>query len=176
MIARVTYFVVSAALLLGFLVIVVTGGQLMATGNAMAIGIGLSAEVLVALGCWFLWKTYRFGRRSGQLARQLEAEGGLPVDELQRRRPDRPGLRRRGLRPAPGRDRVRPGRLADLVPPRGRLRGRTGHPARPQGDAAGDQPSRRDGVVGPPYSSSGSAFPPITISVLSPVGRSPCRS
>ena len=55
-----------------------------ATGNAMAIGIGLSAEVLVALGCWFLWKTYRFGRRSGQLARQLEAEGGLPVDELQR--------------------------------------------------------------------------------------------
>ena len=84
MIARVTYFVVSAALLLGFLVIVVTGGQLMATGNAMAIGIGVSAEVLVLLGCWFLWKTYRFGRRSGQLARELEAEGGLPVDELER--------------------------------------------------------------------------------------------
>ena len=84
MIARVTYFVVSAALLLGFLVIVVTGGQLMATGNALAVGIGVCAEVLVALGCWFLWKTYRFGRRSGQLARELEAEGGLPVDELER--------------------------------------------------------------------------------------------
>ena len=84
MIARVTYFVVSAALLLGFLVIVVTGGQLMATGNPLAVGIGVSAEVLVVLGGWFLWKTYRFGRRSGQLARQLEAEGGLPVDELQR--------------------------------------------------------------------------------------------
>ena len=84
MIARVTYFVVSAALLLGFLVIVVTGGQLMATGSASAFGIGVCAEVLVVLGCWFLWKTYRFGRRSGQLARLLEAEGGLPVDELQR--------------------------------------------------------------------------------------------
>ncbi len=84
MIARVMYFVVSAALLLGFLVIVVTGGQLMATGSASAFGIGVCAEVLVVLGCWFLWKTYRFGRRSGQLARQLEAEGGLPVDELQR--------------------------------------------------------------------------------------------
>jgi hypothetical protein len=84
MIARVMYFVVSAALLLGFLVIVVTGGQLMATGNPMAIGIGVAAEVLVGLGCWFLWKTYRFGRRSGQLARELEAEGGLPVDELER--------------------------------------------------------------------------------------------
>jgi hypothetical protein len=84
MIARVTYFVVSAALLLGFVVIAVTGGQLIATGNPLGVGIGVSAEVLVALGCWFLWKTYRFGRRSGQLARQLEAEGGLPVDELQR--------------------------------------------------------------------------------------------
>ncbi|QMU72268.1 hypothetical protein [Streptacidiphilus sp. P02-A3a] len=84
MIARLMYFVVSAALLLGFVVIVVTGAQLMATGSAAAVGIGVCAEVLVALGCWFLWKTYRFGRRSGQLARQLEAEGGLPVDELQR--------------------------------------------------------------------------------------------
>ncbi|MBC3844163.1 hypothetical protein GXW82_40285 [Streptacidiphilus sp. 4-A2] len=84
MIARVMYFVVSIALLLGFVVIVVTGGQLIATGSAAAMGIGVCAEVLVALGCWFLWKTYRFGRRSGQLARQLEAEGGLPVDELKR--------------------------------------------------------------------------------------------
>ncbi|MEY9969179.1 cytochrome c-type biogenesis protein CcmH/NrfG [Streptacidiphilus sp. MAP12-16] len=84
MVARVTYVVVSAALLLGFLVIVVTGGQLIATGNGLAIGIGICAEVLVVLGVWFLWKTYRFGRRSGQLARELEAEGALPADELKR--------------------------------------------------------------------------------------------
>ncbi len=84
MIARVMYFVVSIALLLGFAVIVATGGQLIASGKPFGIGIGVCAEVLVALGCWFLWKTFRFGRRSAQLARQLEAEGGLPVDELQR--------------------------------------------------------------------------------------------
>ena len=126
MIARVTYFVVSAALLLGFLVIVVTGGQLIATGKPAAIGIGVCAEVLVVLGCWFLWKTYRFGRRSGQLARQLEAEGGLPGRRAgaQRGRPDRPGLGGRGVRPAPGRDRVRARGLARLVPARGGLRRR----------------------------------------------------
>ncbi len=84
MIARVTYVVVSAALLLGFLVIVATGVQLMSTGNGLAIGIGICAEVLVVLGVWFLWKTFRFGRRSGALARELEAEGALPVDELAR--------------------------------------------------------------------------------------------
>jgi hypothetical protein len=84
MIARITYFVVSAALLLGCLVIVATGVQLMSTGNALAVGIGISAEVLVVLGVWFLWKTFRFGRRSGVLARELEAEGALPVDELDR--------------------------------------------------------------------------------------------
>ncbi|MFC1421432.1 hypothetical protein [Streptacidiphilus cavernicola] len=84
MISRVTYAVVSAALLLGFLVIVATGVQLMSTGDRLAVGIGICAEVLVLLGVWFLWKTYRFGRRSGALARELEAEGALPVDELAR--------------------------------------------------------------------------------------------
>ncbi|MFC1414916.1 hypothetical protein ACEZCY_37740 [Streptacidiphilus sp. N1-12] len=84
MVARITYIVVSAALLLGFLVIVATGIQLMSTGNGLAVGIGICAEVLVGLGVWFLWQTYRFGRRSGALARELEAEGALPVDELDR--------------------------------------------------------------------------------------------
>lgn len=84
MVARVTYFVVSAALLMGFAVIVVTGVQLMATGDGPAVGIGICAEVLVVLGVWFLWKTYRFGRRSGALARELAAEDGLPADELRR--------------------------------------------------------------------------------------------
>jgi cytochrome c-type biogenesis protein CcmH/NrfG len=80
MIARITYTVVSVALLLGFLVIVATGVQLISSGSALGIGMGISAEVLVLLGVWFLWKTYQFGRRSGALARELEAEGALPAD------------------------------------------------------------------------------------------------
>ncbi len=78
------YFVVSTALLLGFAVVVATGVQLMASGDGPAIGIGVCAELLVVIGCWFLWKTYAFGRDSGRLAKLLEAEGGLPVDELAR--------------------------------------------------------------------------------------------
>jgi|GEM_PF-495168 len=84
MVARVVYFGVSIALLLGFAVVVVTGVQLIASGTGEGVGIGVCAIVLVAIGVWFLWRTYRFGRRSGQLARELEAEGGLPVDELKR--------------------------------------------------------------------------------------------
>jgi ABC-type nickel/cobalt efflux system permease component RcnA len=83
-VARIMYGVVSAALLLGFAVVVATGIQLLASGDAAAVGIGVCAELLVAIGCWFLWKTFRFGRHSGRLARRLEAEGGLPVDELVR--------------------------------------------------------------------------------------------
>jgi hypothetical protein len=179
MIARVLYFVVSAALLLGFVVIVVTGGQLIATGSAAAVGIGICAEVLVALGCWFLWKTYRFGRRSGQLARLLEAEGGLPVDELERTAAGRRGDHRAGA-----------GRLARLVPAGCRLCGRPGHAARPQGHAAGDQAPRRTGVaptastgrrgetsIDPVlYSRSCKTTPPRRRPARSPVGRSPCRS
>ncbi|MEZ0070141.1 hypothetical protein ABIA32_006193 [Streptacidiphilus sp. MAP12-20] len=82
MVARVMYFVVTAALLLGLVVVAATGGQLMASGNAAGIGIGVCAEALVALALWFVWKTYRFGRDSQRLSRLLEAEGGLPVDEL----------------------------------------------------------------------------------------------
>lgn len=84
MLSRVLYSVVSVALLLGFVVILLVSGQLIASGKGSGIGIGVSAIVLVALGTWFLWQTFRFGRRSAALARELEAEGGLPVDELVR--------------------------------------------------------------------------------------------
>jgi tetratricopeptide (TPR) repeat protein len=82
--ARVLYFVVSIALLLGFLAVVLTGIQLISSGTGSGIGIGVAALVLVGLGLWFLWHTFRFGRRSAALSRELEAEGALPVDELVR--------------------------------------------------------------------------------------------
>jgi cytochrome c-type biogenesis protein CcmH/NrfG len=84
MLSRVLYSVVSIALCLGFVVILIISGQLIASGTGAGIGIGVCAVVLVALGAWFLWQTFRFGRRSARLARELEAEGGLPVDELVR--------------------------------------------------------------------------------------------
>ncbi len=36
------------------------------------------------IGVWFLWQTTRFAAGADRLARELDAEGGLPPDELRR--------------------------------------------------------------------------------------------
>ncbi|MBD0688982.1 tetratricopeptide repeat protein [Streptomyces sp. CBMA123] len=84
MTSRTGFFVLSGVLLLVALLCVGEGVQLVATGKPLGIGIGLCAFVIPVIGLWFLRQTVRFGRASEQLARELEAEGGLPVDELKR--------------------------------------------------------------------------------------------
>lgn len=84
MTSRTGFFLLSAALLLVSLICVVEGVQLVATGKPLGIGLGACAFVMPAIGVWFLWQTVRFGRSSERLARELAAEGGLPVDELRR--------------------------------------------------------------------------------------------
>ncbi|MDH6128572.1 tetratricopeptide repeat protein [Kitasatospora sp. GP82] len=84
MTSRTGFFVLSGVLLLVAVVCVGEGVQLIATGKPLGIGIGLCAFVIPAIGVWFLRQTIRFGRASERLARELEAEGGLPVDELRR--------------------------------------------------------------------------------------------
>ncbi|SOB84103.1 tetratricopeptide repeat protein [Streptomyces sp. 1331.2] len=84
MTSRTGFFVLSGVLLLVALLCVGEGVQLIATGKPLGIGIGLCAFVIPVIGLWFLRQTVRFGRASERLARELEAEGGLPVDELKR--------------------------------------------------------------------------------------------
>ncbi|MFG2825190.1 hypothetical protein ACGFX4_37915 [Kitasatospora sp. NPDC048365] len=84
MTSRIGFFLLAAALLVVSLICVGEGVQLVATGKPLGIGIGLGAFVIPPIGVWFLWQTVRFGRASERLAKQLEAEGGLPVDELER--------------------------------------------------------------------------------------------
>ena len=84
MTSRTGFFVLSGVLLLVALLCVGEGVQLIATGKPLGIGIGLCAFVIPLIGVWFLRQTVRFGRASEQLARELEAEGSLPVDELKR--------------------------------------------------------------------------------------------
>ncbi|MFE7531462.1 hypothetical protein ACFU7Y_38010 [Kitasatospora sp. NPDC057542] len=84
MTSRTGFFVLSGVLLLVALVCVGEGVQLIATGKPLGIGIGICAFVIPVIGVWFLRQTVRFGRDSERLARELEAEGGLPVDELKR--------------------------------------------------------------------------------------------
>ncbi|MFJ1796783.1 tetratricopeptide repeat protein [Kitasatospora griseola] len=84
MTSRIGFFVLSGILLLVSAVCIGEGVQLVATGKPLGIGIGVCAFVIPVIGVWFLRQTVRFGRASERLARQLEAEGGLPVDELRR--------------------------------------------------------------------------------------------
>jgi hypothetical protein len=50
--------------------------QFIATGEPIAVGIGIALIVLPVLGAWALWRELDFGWRSQQLVRRLDAEGG----------------------------------------------------------------------------------------------------
>lgn len=84
MTSRTGFFILAAVLLLTALVCVGEGVQLIATGKPFGIGIGICAFIIPGIGLWFLRQTIRFGRTTEAMSRELEAEGGLPVDELRR--------------------------------------------------------------------------------------------
>jgi hypothetical protein len=57
---------------------------LLADNNLAAKAIGAAYLVLPIVGAWALIRELMFGARTEQMARILEAEGGLPVDDLPR--------------------------------------------------------------------------------------------
>ncbi|RIQ10946.1 hypothetical protein DY240_30660 [Jiangella rhizosphaerae] len=75
------------AVLVGALLVLVVwrGVLLIGSATAAGVGIGLAVVVIAAVGAWVLWRSVRFGLRMQALARELESEGGLPVDDLPRR-------------------------------------------------------------------------------------------
>jgi cytochrome c-type biogenesis protein CcmH/NrfG len=87
-----------AALALGALVAVYLvlvgwrGVLLVGEGTPAAVLLGLAVIALPIVGAWAIWREIRFGLESQQMARELEQEGALPLDDLPRRpsgRPDR---------------------------------------------------------------------------------------
>ncbi|MFR9674659.1 hypothetical protein [Streptomyces sp. TR06-5] len=82
--ARLTYTAVAAVLVVYFVLVGSRGVVLLEQGTPVTIALGAAVLVLPVIGLWFLWHTTRFARSAGRLARELEAEGGLPVDELER--------------------------------------------------------------------------------------------
>lgn len=58
--------------------------MLIQQGTALTVTFGAAVLILPVIGVWFLWKNTQFVTRANQLATELEAEGGLPVDELER--------------------------------------------------------------------------------------------
>ena len=71
---------VAYAVLLGW-----RGVLLIGTGDPVAVGLGIAVLVIPVLGAYLVWRELQFGRRTEALARELEATGGLPVDDLPRR-------------------------------------------------------------------------------------------
>ncbi|MGW7080764.1 hypothetical protein [Streptomyces sp. NPDC054866] len=82
--AKITYAVTAAVLVVYFVLVGSRGVLLIKHGTALTVTFGVAVLILPFIGVWFLWKNTQFVQRANRLAAELEAEGGLPVDELKR--------------------------------------------------------------------------------------------
>ncbi|MGW2486460.1 hypothetical protein ACWCV9_04465 [Streptomyces sp. NPDC001606] len=82
--AKITYLVTAAVLVFYFVLVGSRGVLLIQSGTLLTVTFGVAVLILPVIGLWFLWKNTQFVRRANQLAAELDAEGGLPVDELRR--------------------------------------------------------------------------------------------
>ncbi len=73
-----------AAMAFYWLVLGQYGVLLVAEGRPVAAALGVGVLLLPLVGIWVVWSELRFGRATERLARLLEAEDGLPVDDLPR--------------------------------------------------------------------------------------------
>jgi hypothetical protein len=83
---RTKIWVAAVTLLLVFYLVVSFQRSLLllSDANLTAKAIGAAYLVLPIVGAWALIRELMFGARTEQMAKVLEAEGGLPVDELPR--------------------------------------------------------------------------------------------
>jgi hypothetical protein len=83
---RTKIWVGAVTLLLVFYLVVAFQRAVLLLGdpNLVAKAIGAAYLVLPVIGAWALIRELLFGARTEQMARVLEAEGGLPVDNLPR--------------------------------------------------------------------------------------------
>ncbi|MEV4435052.1 hypothetical protein [Streptomyces sp. NPDC049555] len=82
--AKVVYSALAAVLVVYLVLVGSRGVLLIEQGTPVTVAFGLAVLVLPFIGAWFLYRTTKFARDAGRLARELETEGGLPVDELVR--------------------------------------------------------------------------------------------
>ncbi|MFR9799770.1 hypothetical protein ACL02U_28320 [Streptomyces sp. MS06] len=82
--AKISYIVTAAVLVFYFALVGSRGVMLIQSGTLITVTFGVSVLILPVIGLWFLWKNTQFVRRANALAAELDAEGGLPVDELRR--------------------------------------------------------------------------------------------
>ncbi|MFE5399640.1 hypothetical protein ACFQ9U_34400 [Streptomyces sp. NPDC056568] len=82
--AKISYALTAAVLVFYFALVGSRGVMLIGTGTVLTVTFGIAVLILPVIGLWFLWKNTQFVRRANALAAELDAEGGLPVDELTR--------------------------------------------------------------------------------------------
>lgn len=80
--ARIGVAVMAVLLALYIVLVGQRAWLLMTSGEAVGVAIGIALVVLPLIAAWALGRELWFGVRAEQLGRRLEAEGGLPEDEV----------------------------------------------------------------------------------------------
>jgi cytochrome c-type biogenesis protein CcmH/NrfG len=80
--ARIGVVVMTALLALYIVLVGQRAWLLMASGDPIAVAMGIALIVLPLIAAWALGRELWFGVRAQQLGRRLEAEGALPQDEV----------------------------------------------------------------------------------------------
>ncbi|MBW8735673.1 hypothetical protein [Streptomyces turgidiscabies] len=82
--AKLSYALTAVVLVFYFVLVGSRGIMLIQTGTLLTVTFGVAVLILPGIGVWFLWKNTQFVRDANRLAAELDAEGGLPADELRR--------------------------------------------------------------------------------------------
>ncbi|MEW2120703.1 hypothetical protein AB0945_37260 [Streptomyces sp. NPDC005474] len=82
--AKLSYGLTAVVLVFYFVLVGSRGIMLIQTGTLLTVTFGVAVLILPGIGVWFLWKNTQFVRDANRLAAELDAEGGLPADELRR--------------------------------------------------------------------------------------------
>lgn len=83
--------ILMAVLLLVYLVLVTQRAVLLIlTGEPVGVAMGIALFVLPVIAAWAIGRELLFGARTEALVRRLDAEGGLPVEDLPTRASGRP--------------------------------------------------------------------------------------
>lgn len=85
MTARRTALVLAGVLVVYLVLVGWRGVLLVRTGDPVAVALGLAVLVLPVVAAVVVARELRFGVATQRMARELEADGGLPVDDLPRR-------------------------------------------------------------------------------------------
>ncbi len=87
---RIGVGIVAVVLVLYIALVAQRAVLLVASGDPVGIAMGIALVLLPVVAVWALWRELSFGLGAQRLGRRLEAEGGLPEEELSLRASGRP--------------------------------------------------------------------------------------